>query len=66
MLKPRPIEPYEYSEWRLRRVGVDYPVEIDAHYYVPYRFARADVEARLIVRGVEIFHKGERIAVIYG
>jgi len=63
-LKPLPIEPYEYSEWRLRRVGVDYHVEIDAHYYsVPYRFARAEVEARLTVRGVEIFHKGERIAV---
>src|SRR6202034_1635794 len=29
----------------------------------PYRFARAEVEARLTVRGVEIFHKGERIAV---
>jgi transposase len=48
----------------VRRVGVDYHVDIDAHYYsVPYRFARAEVEARLTVRGVEIFHKGERIAV---
>ncbi|HTO80146.1 MAG TPA: ATP-binding protein, partial [Methylocystis sp.] len=37
---------------------------IDAHYYsVPYRFARAEVEARVTARGVEIFHKGERIAV---
>jgi transposase len=63
-LKPLPIEPYEYCEWRLRRVGVDYHVDIDAHYYsVPYRFARTEVEARLTVRGVEIFHKGERIAV---
>jgi transposase len=63
-LKPLPAEPYEYSEWRLRRVGIDYHVEIDAHYYsVPYRFARAEVEARLTVRGVEIFCKGERIAV---
>jgi len=63
-LKPLPTEPYEYSEWRLRRVGIDYHVEIDAHYYSgPYRFARAEVEARLTVRGVEIFCKGERIAV---
>lgn len=63
-LKALPIEPYEYCEWRLRRVGVDYHVEIGAHYYsVPYRFARAEVEARLTVRGVEIFCKGERIAV---
>ena len=32
-LKALPIEPYEYCEWRLRRVGIDYHVEIDAHYY---------------------------------
>ena len=63
-LKDLQGEPYEYSEWRVRRVGVDYHVDIDAHYYsVPYRFARAEVEARLTARGVEIFHKGERIAV---
>ena len=63
-LKALPDEPYEYSEWRVRRVGVDYHVDIDAHYYsVPYRFTRAEVEARLTARGVEIFHKGERIAV---
>jgi transposase len=41
-----------------------YHVDIDAHYYsVPYRFARAEVDARLTARGVEIFHKDERIAV---
>jgi transposase len=63
-LNALPGEPYEYSEWRGCRVGVDYHVEIDAHYYsVPYRFARAEVDARLTARGVEIFNKGERIAV---
>ncbi len=63
-LRALPSEPYEYCEWRLRRVGIDYHVEIDAHYYsVPYRFARTEIEARLTARGVEIFHKGERIAV---
>ena len=45
-LNALPDEPYEYSEWRVRRVGVDYHVDIDAHYYsVPYRFARAEVES---------------------
>lgn len=63
-LKALPSEPYEYCEWSLRRVGIDYHVEVDAHYYsVPYRFARAEVDARLTARGVELFHKGERIAV---
>jgi transposase len=62
-LKPLPIEPYLLAEWRLRRVGIDYHVELDKHFYsVPYRFARAEVEARLTARTVEIFLKGERIA----
>jgi transposase len=62
-LKSLPAEPYEFSEWRTCRVGIDYHVEIAAHYYsVPYRYARAEVEARLTARTVEIFLKGERIA----
>ena len=32
-LKSLPAEPYEYAEWRLRRVGLDYHVDIDGHYY---------------------------------
>src|SRR5438552_7697367 len=63
-LKPLPAEPYVLAEWRIRRVGIDYHVEVGGHYYsVPFRFARAEVEARYTVRTVEIFLKGERIAV---
>src|SRR4249919_2000623 len=62
-VKSLPAEPYEFSEWRSCRVGIDYHVEVAAHYYsVPYRFARAEVDARLTARTVEIFLKGERIA----
>jgi transposase len=62
-LKSLPAEPYEFSEWRTRRVGIDYHIEVAAHYYsVPHRFARAEVDARLTARTVEIFLKGERIA----
>lgn len=62
-LKPLPVEPYVLAEWRVRRVGLDYHVDIDGHFYsVPYRFARQQVEARLTSRTVEIFLKGERIA----
>ena len=63
-LKPLPIEPYVFAEWRVRRVGIDYHVDVEGHFYsVPYRFARAEVEVRLTGRTVEIFAKGERIAV---
>ena len=62
-MKPLPIEAYVFCEWRTCRVGIDYHVEADAHYYsVPHRFARADVDVRLTVRTVEVFLKGERIA----
>jgi transposase len=63
-LKPLPVEPYVFAEWRIRRVGIDYHVEIEHHFYsVPYRFARSEVEVRLTSRTVEIFAKGERVAV---
>jgi transposase len=62
-LKPLPTEPYVFAEWRARRVGVDYHVDIDNHFYsVPHRFAREQIEVRLTARTVEIFFKGERIA----
>jgi transposase len=63
-LKPLPNEPYVFAEWRVRRVGIDYHVDVEGHFYsVPYRFARAEVEVRLTGRTVEIFARGERIAV---
>ena len=62
--KPLPIEPYVFAEWRVRRVGIDYHVDVEGHFYsVPYRFARAEVEVRLTGRTIEIFARGERIAV---
>jgi transposase len=62
-LKPLPAEPYAYAEWRLRRAGLDYHVDVDGHYYsVPYRFANEELSVRLTARTVEVFRKGERIA----
>ena len=62
-LNALPAQPYCFAEWRVRRVGVDYHVELEGHFYsVPYRFARSEVEVRLTPRAVEIFLKGERIA----
>ena len=62
-LKPLPAEPYVYAEWRVRRAGLDYHVEVEDHYYsVPHRFAKDELEVRLTARTVEVFRKGERIA----
>ena len=63
VLKPLPVEPYVFAEWRIRRVGIDYHVDVERHYYsVPHRFAKEQVEARVTARTVEIFVKGERVA----
>jgi transposase len=63
LLKPLPVEAYVFAEWRIRRVGIDYHVDIDRHYYsVPYRFARQAVEVRVTGRTIEVFAKGQRIA----
>jgi transposase len=62
-LNPLPVEPYVFAEWRAHRLGVDYHVDIDGHFYsAPYRFAREQLDVRLTGRLVEIFFKGERIA----
>ena len=63
-LKELPAEPYQYAEWRVRRVGLDYHVEIDGHYYsVPHRLIREQLDARITERTIELFCKGERVAV---
>jgi transposase len=32
-LRPLPPQPYEYAEWKLARVNIDYHVEVEGHYY---------------------------------
>ena len=62
-LKVLPAEPYVYAEWKLCKLGLDYHVEIDQHYYsAPHRLIRERIEARITDATVEIFHKGARVA----
>ena len=62
-LRPLPITPYEFSEWRQRTVGVDCHVDIDRHYYsVPHSLPKEKVWAGITERTVEIFHVGQRVA----
>jgi len=62
-LRPLPATPYVLAQWRRARVGLDYHVEVEKHFYsVPYRHARAAVEVRLTARTIEVFAAGERIA----
>ena len=62
-LRALPLSAYEYAEWKLARVGVDYHVEADGHYYsVPCLHARQQVDVRLTAAIVEIFQRGVRLA----
>jgi transposase len=59
-----PPAPYEYAEWKRCRVNLDYHVDIDGHYYsVPHRLIREQLDARITERTIELFCKGERVAV---
>ena len=43
-LKPLPVEPYLYAEWKQCRVGFDYHIEVEHHYYsVPHTLLREQV-----------------------
>ena len=58
-----PATRYEYAEWKVATVGIDYHVDVGGHYYsVPHRFAREKVDVRLTVSVVELFHRGSRVA----
>ena len=62
-LRPLPDRPYEYAQWRCCRVGLDYHVEVDGHFYsVPFRLLREELEARSTAATVELFHRGKRVA----
>lgn len=62
-LQPLPEVAYEYAAWKRCRVGLDYHVEVERHFYsVPHSLVRQEVEARITAATVEIFHRGQRVA----
>jgi len=62
-LRALPDQPYEYAEWKIARVGIDYHVEVDGHYYsVPYQLIKHQVDIRISQRMVECFHRSRRVA----
>jgi transposase len=62
-LKPLPVEPYVYAEWKQCRAGLDYHIDIGRHYYsVPHQLLKQKLWVRLTVRTVEVFFAGKRVA----
>jgi len=64
VLGPLPAEDWEFAEWRRARVNLDYHIEVHEFLYsVPHALIRAEVEVRVTARVVEVFHRGQRVAV---
>jgi transposase len=63
LLAPLPEADYQFAEWRLARVSLDYHVEVDGFFYsVPHRLIREQVDVRATRRTIELFHRGQRVA----
>jgi len=62
-LAPLPLVHYQYAEWRAVRLGMNYHVQIDEHFYsAPHTLRNEKLDARLTVSCVEFFHKNKRVA----
>jgi transposase len=62
-LLPLPAVRYEFAQWKVARVNIDYHIGVLGHYYsVPYQLVRAQVHVRITRSAVEILHEGRRIA----
>ena len=58
-----PDHDYEYADWHLCRVGIDYHVEVAGFFYsVPHGLIREQVDTRATVGAVEVFHRGKLVA----
>src|ERR1035437_5482615 len=58
-----PEHDFEYAEWHLARVGIDYHVEVQGFFYsVPHALIREQVDTRATARTIEVFHRGHRVA----
>lgn len=63
-LQPLPSNEYKYTEILNARVGIDYHVEVNNHYYsVPYQLVKKKVEVHIENNCISIFHKGNRVAI---
>lgn len=58
-----PAQDYEYAQWHLARVGIDYHVEVEGFFYsVPHALIREQVDTRATAHTIEVFHRGQRVA----
>jgi len=62
-MRSLPPTRYEYIEFKLVRVNIDYHIEYDKHFYsVPHHLVKHQIEVQASRYGVALFFKGKQIA----
>jgi transposase len=62
-MRALPATRYEYVEFKLARVNIDYHIEYDKRYYsVPHHLVKHQVEVQAARDGIAVFFKGKQIA----
>jgi len=63
VMRALPATRYEYVEFKLARVNIDYHIEYDKRYYsVPHPLVKHQVEVQATRESVAVFFKGKQIA----
>ena len=63
VMRPLPAQRFEYADWKVATVNIDYHIEVERHYYsVPYQLVHERCDVRLTVTVVEVFLHGRRVA----
>jgi len=62
-LQPLPVNEYEYKEFKLLKVSIDYHIQLDhVLYSVPYQLIHKKVEVWFGVKMVSIYFEGKEVA----
>ncbi len=62
-LRPLPVVPFVFAEWKFAKVNIDYHVELEGHYYsVPHALVGEKVELRFTAGTLEVYCRGQRVA----
>ncbi len=62
-MKALPAKPYQYVEFKLARVNIDYHIEVDKHYYsVPHHLVKNQVDVQATRDTITLLFKGKVIA----
>ena len=63
VIRPLPERRFEIAEWKRVKVGIDYHVVFNKHYYsVPYTLVKKEVDIRATEHVVEVFYRTRRVS----